>query len=869
MSNVPPAFGLLLKHFRTAAGLTQDELAEQAGLSVRGISDLERGARERPHRDTIQLLAEALKLSAEDRACLFTAARQRGPADAPHPPTAAPTNLPAPLTSLIGRDGDARAVGQLLQQPAVRLVTLTGPGGVGKTRLALQVAAELGGAFPDGGFFVSLAALRDPGLVLATVAHTLGLQETSDEPLLARMIGYLRARRVLLVLDNFEHLLVAAPIVSDLLAACPTVQVLATSRTPLHLSCEYEYLVPPLALPDRHQAVHSERLHEIPAVALFLERLSAFEPGFVLTERDAPAIAAICVRADGLPLAIELAAARARHLTVQDMAARLQRPLQLLTHGPRDLPLRQQALRDTIAWSYDLLAPNEQRLLRWLAVFAGGWMLASAEALCAGAAGQPDDVTDGLAALVDNSLVRVERGADGHTRYEMLETIREFAEEQLAASGEEEAVRRRHAAVMFAYAEQADRGLQSGERLMWTRAVAAEVDNVRAALRWLLDHDETERALVFVGNLLWFWDALARGREGRTWGEEALAKANADPDNWAYARASYATGQQAWVMGDLATASRLLTASVERFRALGDRHSLGQALDQLGSTYLSSGDVASARTLLSESAELLDAVGDRWGYGLAVFMLGDALLTADPSAARQCYEHSLAAFRALGDQFGMAIPITGLGGLAMRDRDYPTARALFEEGLALRRAAGHAWNTAISLTSLGELARYEGDAERALDYLEEGLALFRDLGDAERIAWTVYNLGLVAVQRTDTAASAMAFAECLALRASQGNAAEIAKTIAGAARVAVLWGDAEQAALLWGAVEGIRAVHGVTAPVDEDGAVEARTVALVYAALDTDVVGRAVACGRALSLPEAIHHARQALDAVQRPRRAR
>ncbi|MGN6362107.1 MAG: tetratricopeptide repeat protein, partial [Thermomicrobiales bacterium] len=452
----------------------------------------------------------------------------------------------------------------------------------------------------------------------------------------------------------------------------------------------------------------------------------------------------------------------------------------------------------------------------------------------------------GLAALVDNSLVRVERGADGHTRYEMLETIREFAEEQLAASGEEEAVRRRHAAVMFAYAEQADRGLQSGERLMWTRAVAAEVDNVRAALRWLLDHDETERALVFVGNLLWFWDALARGREGRTWGEEALAKANADPDNWAYARASYATGQQAWVMGDLATASRLLTASVERFRALGDRHSLGQALDQLGSTYLSSGDVASARTLLSESAELLDAVGDRWGYGLAVFMLGDALLTADPSAARQCYEHSLAAFRALGDQFGMAIPITGLGGLAMRDRDYPTARALFEEGLALRRAAGHAWNTAISLTSLGELARYEGDAERALDYLEEGLALFRDLGDAERIAWTVYNLGLVAVQRTDTAASAMAFAECLALRASQGNAAEIAKTIAGAARVAVLWGDAEQAALLWGAVEGIRAVHGMTAPVDEDGAVEARTVALVYAALDTDVVGRAVACGRAL-----------------------
>jgi predicted ATPase len=646
-------------------------------------------------------------------------------------------------------------------------------------------------------------------------------------------------------------LLAAVPSLNDLLTGCPDLTVLATSRAPLSLSGERECVVLPLALPDPCQPTDVATVVQYPAVALLVDRLLVSDPRWALTEGDVAAITEICQRTDGLPLAIELAAASGRRLTLPELAARLERRLDVLTHGPRDLPPRQQTLRDTIAWSYDLLAPQEQHLLRWLGVFAGGWTLERAEALCCGDGGIPIAVMDGLAALVDSSLIWVQRGSDGHRRYGMLETIREFAAEQLAASGEKDAVRRRHAAVMFAYAEQADRGLQSGERLVWTRAVVAEVDNVRTALRWLLDHDEIERALEFVGNLLWFWDAVARGREGRKWGEESLANANADPESWAYARASYAIGQQAWAMGDLATASRLLTASVERFRAMGDHGSLGQALEQLGSTYLSQGDVVSARRLLSESVELLDGVGDRWGYGLAVFMLGDAMLTADPIAARQCYEQSLAAFRALGDQFGMAIPITGLGGLAMRERDYPTARTLFEEGLALRRAVGHTWNTAISLTSLGELARYEGDAARAMGYLEMGLALFRDLRDAERSAWALYNLGLVALQRGDDDVAMAALRECLTLRVEQGNSAQIAQTIAGLAQVALMQGDTDRAARMLGAVEAIRAAKSIATPTDEDGEAEQRCRARVQAALGADAYAVAVAEGRQLPQAEA------------------
>jgi predicted ATPase/DNA-binding XRE family transcriptional regulator len=842
----PVSFGDQLKRHRMRAGLTQEALAERARLSARGISDLERGRRTAPYYDTVRLLANALDLSAEDRAAFIAAARGLiGPADPEN-------NLPIPLTALIGRTAACAAVGRLLARDDVRLVTLTGPGGVGKTRLMLQVVGDMRPAFPDGVFFLPLAALRDAGRVLATIAHKLEIREVGDAPPLARVVALLRPKRLLLVLDNFEHLLAAAPVVSDLLAACPELKIAVTSRTLLHLTDEYAYAVPPLALPDLHGQTDLEGLSRIPAAALFLERLSNVGQRLAVTETDVQAIAEVCVRVDGLPLAIELAAARCRYLSVRELAARLQRRLQILTQGPRDLPERQRTLRDTIRWSYELLQPGEQRFLRRLSVFAGGWTLDSAEAMGTAEDEPPGAVMDGLAMLVDSNLVQVGRDTDGRVRYWLLETIREFAEEQLATSGEEEAIRRCHTDVLLAYTDRAERGLQSGERTAWSRSAADELDNVRAALRWSLDHHETERALRIIGNLNWFWDTMGRDAEGWAWSQEALDAENADRDGWGYARALSAAGALAWNIGHFVVSAQLLVASVARFRALGDRRSLGQALLNLALTRLYQGDEAAGRATGRESVAVLQTVDDPWNLGLALFAVGEMHVAHEPDAARTWYERSLAVLRSVGDPWGISHALTGLGGLAMCRRDYGRARALMEEGLALRRAVNNQHAIATSLTSLGELARREGDDQQAIEYLEQGLARFRDAADAEHVAWTLYNLGLVAVHSGDAAGAAAAFAECLVLRAEQGNNAQIAKAVAGVASAAMMQGEVECAARLWGAVERMREAHGVMAPTDEDGDEEQRTVAHVRATLGAQAASDEFAVGRALTAQEAL-----------------
>jgi predicted ATPase len=498
------SFGLVLKRFRLAAGLTHEALAERASLGARTISDLERGVSRAPRADTLALLIEALDLPPDQRAVLRAAARPHaGLTPGAASSVRGPNYLPQPLTSFVGREREARTVHDLLGRGDVRLVTLTGPGGVGKTRLALRVAAQMGEAFPDGVFAVDLAPISDPNSVCEAIARVL---EVADErrQSLPNLLAALGQKRLLLILDNFEHLLAAAPRVTDVLRGCPHLKVLATSRAALRLSGEQEFSVPALPVPDPNHLPGVETLIDYAAVRLFVERAARARSDFALTADNASAVAAICARLDGLPLAIELAAAWVRALPPPMLLERLQTPtmatLDLLTRGARDAPPRQQTLRDTIAWSYDLLDEPERALFRRLAVFSGGCTLEAAEAICnpsrepiGGDATSVQEVyvseinvLAGLLSLVDKSLVDQADGLDGTPRFRMLETIRAYSSEQLVASGEEAGMRREHATYYLSLVEATGALLFASER---KRALqAAEQGNVQAALQWLVQY---------------------------------------------------------------------------------------------------------------------------------------------------------------------------------------------------------------------------------------------------------------------------------------------------------------------------------------------------------------------------------------------
>jgi predicted ATPase/DNA-binding XRE family transcriptional regulator len=671
----PSSFGDMLRRVRVAAGLTQEALAERAGLSVRGISDLERGVNRTPRKDTVALLAEALQPAGDDHAAFAAAAGGRGPRAVPQPVGTA--NLPSPLTPLIGRAADVAAVSDLLGQADVRLVTLTGIGGVGKTRLAVQVASNLLSGFPDGVWFVGLAAHPDPGSVVAAIAQTFHLPDAGDRTFHERLIAYLLPKSLLLVLDNFEHLLPAATLVADLLAACPSLTVLVTSRAPLRVSGEHERLVLPLAVPDLQHLPESGDLARYPAVGLFLKRAQAVSPEFLLTASNAMAVATICAQVDGLPLAIELAASRIKLLPPVAMVTRLERRLQFLTGGARDLPARQQTLRGTLDWSYDLLSPPEQQLFQCLAVFAGGWILETAEAVCAlpttdngrsPAAIQPSmtgSILDGLAALVDNNLVQAIAEPGGTPRFMMLETVGEYAREKLAESGDERACRLRHAQIYLALAEEMEVKLRGSERLAWRDRLVSEVDNLRTAVNWAIDSGDTKLSLRFTAVLYWSWLQVGHFREGRQWSEAALALPGGTERSVRRARTLLAAGAFAWHLGDSIAARQRLGESAKLATELGDRQGLGLAEQLLGLLALSQGEYGVAHAWLDESVTIFREIADDWNLANALFILGDAVAREDPEAARTLYEESLTRFRRLGDPWGIAWPLTGLGGIAL------------------------------------------------------------------------------------------------------------------------------------------------------------------------------------------------------------
>ncbi|HET7093306.1 MAG TPA: tetratricopeptide repeat protein, partial [Thermomicrobiales bacterium] len=618
----------------------------------------------------------------------------------------------------------------LLRDEATRLLTLTGPGGVGKTRLALQAAADVLDEFPGGVYLVELAPLTDAALVPAAIAAALGVREEGGQPLLERIVAELADKRLLLLLDNAEHLPDAAPIVADLIARCPCLTILATSRAPLRLRAERELPVPPLALPGKRAVRDAAALSQYDAVRLFIERAVAAKPDFAVTNETAPAVAEFCARLDGLPLAIELAAARTRALAPRALLERLDRRLKVLTGGPRDAPARQRTLRDAIAWSHDLLEPAQRTLFRRLAVFAGGFDLATAERIA-----DPDgdlDCFGGVSELVEDSLLRPLDG-DGEPRFAMLETVREFGLEQLETAGEAEAIRRAHAAAYADLAAGAAPKLAGSEQAVWFDRLAADHGNLRAACDWLLATDPAA-ALRLAADLGDFWLAGAHYGEGRRRLEQALA-AEGGPAGADQARALAAAGSLARMQSDGPAATDLLEQALALQESLADRRGAIQSLVLLGHVAVRQGDFPQAGRRFDAARERAEAIGDRATLASALGNLGIvADYQGEFAVAAERYEAALALFRELGDTRRIAAALDNLGILARVRGDLAAATAWHEEALRVRQELDDPWGVASSLNSLGTVAHVQGDLDRAAARYQEAIRLRRELGDTWALA---------------------------------------------------------------------------------------------------------------------------------------
>ncbi len=825
----PQRFGDVLRRLRRTAGLTQEALAQRAGVSARAIADLERGINLAPRRDTLQMLAAALGLSAAERAALAAAAHRSGPVErriaravaatdgigvaTPVDSRAPTSNLPAQLTSFIGRERERDEV--LAQLGQSRLVTLTGTGGAGKTRLALAVAAELLGAYPAGVWLVDLAPLAgaasdDLPVVAQAVTEALGVREEAGTPLVQTLADYLKDRRLLLLLDNCEHLVAAcAMLASTLLRACQHVHILATSREGLRITGERCWRVPSLTVPDPKHLPPPELAASYEAVRLFVAR--ARRPGFALTTQNVRAVTSICARLDGMPLAIELAAARVGSVPVEVIAARLNDRFALLTGGPRDAVPRQRTLRATLDWSHDLLREDERLLLAQLSVFAGGWTLDAAEAVCAGDGIAATQVLELLASLESKSLLLLEDAdtPEDQGRYRLLETVRQYAAERLHERGEEAAARDRHLAWYVALTEGAEQQLRGPDQGRWLAMLEAEHDNLRAAMGWARDQGAAEDGLRLAGSLWRFWWTRGYLAEGRGWLEAALAGDRGSP--MARAKALTGAGNLAYQQGDYGRAASLHEEALELRRALEDMQGIAASLHSLGI-------VAHQQGEFERAAEL--------------------------------YEDALARSRALADKAGMAGLLGNLGHVAHAQGHHARAVALVEEALTLFRELSDMRNIAASLHLLGNLAHEQGDHLRAMAMHEEALALFRVLGDTLGIAGSLNILGRVAFAQCEYVRAEQHFEEGMRLCRTMGAQDELAEGLEGLVWVAAATGEPGRAARLGGAAEALREALGVPLVLERRAAHELALLA-VRPALG-EAFEAAWAMGRGLTLDEAV-----------------